>query len=270
MPSRPHSPLPPASKLRRGLALAGAGALVAAFALSRPAEPPPASSAAPPSPAPSHATSAAPSLSPARAPAPRSPSAIAAEVAEKNRPAAAEQKAFAADGWRMVDAPPPDPRLTAYDPALVRGREAELRGQLASTTAAPEHVGNLREIAADRGAEESTRTLAVEALGRVRGDEAQEALLSLLETLPSDDPVRRHVVPLLRPAALDDPRAAQLAARLDARASTPVERQQLAFTLALVGLRDGSALPRPVLDGLSPDARALLERMTTLAKNGGQ
>src|SRR5947209_3685223 len=55
-------------------------------------------------------------------------------VAEKNREAEKDRKAFAADGWERVEVAPPDARLVALDPQLVDGREEELRAQIASTT----------------------------------------------------------------------------------------------------------------------------------------
>jgi len=70
-------------------------------------------------------------------------------------------------------------------------------------------------------------------------------------------------VPLLRPNGLDDELAARLAAQLDGATLTPIEKKQLAFTLALVGLRDGMKLP----DGaVSPAARQLIDQMTALAQ----
>jgi hypothetical protein len=69
----------------------------------------------------------------------------------------------------------------------------------------------------------------------------------------------------LRPRALDDELAVRLAAQLDGATLTPVEKQQLAFTLALVGLRDGMRLP----DGaVSPAAKQLIDRMAALAQRG--
>ena len=43
----------------------------------------------------------------------------------------------------------------------------------------------------------------------------------------------------LRPSGLDDELAGRLAAQLDGETLTAVEKKQLAFTLALLGLRDG-------------------------------
>jgi hypothetical protein len=77
---------------------------------------------------------------------------------------------------------------------------------------------------------------------------------------------RSQVAPLLRPRDLSDARAQKLAGLLDSGEVTPVERQQIAFTLALVGLRDQSALPQSVSDKLSPDSRALLAQMADLAR----
>jgi hypothetical protein len=186
-------------------------------------------------------------------------------VDENNRAATADRRAAEADGWKMVDVPPPDERLTRLDPALLGAREADLRTQIASTTASPSEVDNLAEIAR-RASDDQTRVLAVEALGRV-GPEGQDQLLALLDSLPQDDRARREVIPLLRPASIDSPLAAALAARLDSGRLSEVERKQAAFTLALLSLRDGRPLPAPVFDALSAGSRALLAAMDRLARN---
>jgi hypothetical protein len=73
-------------------------------------------------------------------------------------------------------------------------------------------------------------------------------------------------VALLRPKALDDPLAARMAALLDSSALSGGEKQQVAFTLAMVGLRDGMELPESV--ELSPEAKQLLASMRALALAG--
>jgi hypothetical protein len=189
---------------------------------------------------------------------------VEATVAQRNRDGRRDTEAFTRAGWTMVAEPPPDPRLTALDPALLHGRERELRVQMASTVAAPELAPRLAAIA--RAAEEpATRVAAVEALGRIGTPEAQAQLLALLPSLPAEDEARRQLVALLRPATLDDAFATRLAAQLDGETLTAGEKQQLAFTLALVGLRDGMRLP----DGaVSPAAKQLIDRMTALAQRG--
>jgi hypothetical protein len=190
--------------------------------------------------------------------------AVEAAVASRNRDNAREAEAFGRAGWKMVAEPAPDPRLTGLDPTLLDGRERELRVQMASTVAAPELAPRLAAIA--RAAHEpATRVAAVEALGRIGTHEAQAELLALLPSLPADDDARRQIVPLLRPRALDDELAMRLAAQLDGATLTATEKQQLAFTLALVGLRDGMRLP----DGaVSPAAKQLIDRMAALAQRG--
>ncbi len=187
------------------------------------------------------------------------------EVAEKNQEAGKDKRAFAEGGWELVKTAPPDARVVGLDPALLNGREAELRVQVSSTVAAPAQTGKLAEIAR-RASDEQTRTVAVEALGRVGGSDAQHALFELLSAdLPADDAARRAIVPLLRPTDLNEPYASELARTLDSSKVTPVERKQLAFTLALVGLRDGTELPAPALMGLTPSSRELLASMRALA-----
>jgi len=188
-------------------------------------------------------------------------------VEERNREAAKDRAAFAADGWQMVRAEAPDARVVSLDPALLgEGRETDLRVQIASTVGSPAQAGKLADIAR-RAREEETRVAAVEALGRIAGAEAQRSLYDLLVEggLDAEDPARRAIAPLLRPTDLDDPYAARLAAQLDSDKLTAVERKQIAFTLALVGLRDGMELPPATLASLSPRARELVAAMTALA-----
>ncbi|MCA1828406.1 MAG: hypothetical protein ABR567_23290 [Myxococcales bacterium] len=186
-------------------------------------------------------------------------------VAQKNAEAGQQAEEFVHAGWHIDNAPPPDPKLLALDPSLLKGREAELRQQIATTTASGDQAANLAKIARD-AQEAATQVAAVEALGRIRTDEAQQELTDLLHTLPDGTLARREVAPLLRPADLSDPRAAKLALLLDDSALNAVEHKQIAFTLSLVALRDRSQLPAAVLDQLSPAARSLLARTTSLAR----
>src|SRR5438270_8028899 len=91
-------------------------------------------------------------------------------VAQKNEESRAQREALAAQGWSLVQAPPPDMRLTKLDPSLLNGREAELRQQIASTTASREAAKNLAQIAREAH-EEATQFAAVDALGRIRTGE---------------------------------------------------------------------------------------------------
>jgi len=204
-----------------------------------------------------------PAPQPPRAAGPDSLAAVEKFVAQKNSEGEAQK--FVKAGWHIDDAPPPDPKLLALDPSLLKSREAELRQQIATTTASGDQAGNLATIARE-AQEESTQVAAVEALGRIRGDDAQEQLTDLLHTLPDGTLARREVAPLLKPHDLSDARAAKMALLLDDPALVAVERKQIAFTLSLVGLRDQSQLPATVLERLSPAARALLAQTTSLAK----
>jgi hypothetical protein len=187
--------------------------------------------------------------------------AVARIVAQKNGEAGRDQESFTRAGWKMVEVPPPDAKLVAFDPSLLGSRERDLRQQIASTTPSSEDAENLARIARE-AREEATQVAAVEALGRIRSDESQDALLDLLKELPDGGAARREIAPLLRPRDLADPRAAELARLLDSRELNAVERKQIAFTLALIGLRDGSELKAP----LSDEARALVASMTSLAR----
>ena len=208
---------------------------------------------------------------PAQGPAAQPPSAAGPDrlvavqkfVNQKNSESSKQRDDFVRAGWEMVDVPPPDAKLLALDPSLLNGREAELRQQIATTSASPGQAANLARIAREAH-EEATQVAAVEALGRA-GDEGQDQLLGLLDQLPDGSLARREIVPLLHPRDLSDGRAAKLAELLDSSSLNGVEKKQIAFTLSLVGLRDRSALPDSVLGKLSTDARSLLASTTSLA-----
>jgi hypothetical protein len=184
---------------------------------------------------------------------------VASLVRSRNLAGHAQHEHAVADGWVYTDTPSPDERLLALDPALLPGREAELRDQLASTTPAPALAGRVAFIVRS-ARDESTRMAAVEALGRMPGDGAQRELMDLLTVSPlaTDDPARALVAPRLRPLDLDDPLATDLALLLDSPLLAQLERQQVATTLALIARRDGTRLPDETLELLSPAARALL------------
>jgi len=217
---------------------------------------------------------AAAGMVPARGPAAAPPNAagpgssaaaVQKFVAQKNSENG-DRERFVHEGWKLVQTAPPDAQLVGLDPSLLReGREQELRVQMASTSASPGDAANLGAIAR-AASEEPTRVAAVEALGRIRSEGAQDQLLGLLKDLPEGTMARSQVAPLLHPRDLSDARAATLAGLLDSHDLTPVERQQIAFTLALVGLRDQSDLPQEVAGKLSSDSRALLAQMSDLAR----
>ena len=173
-----------------------------------------------------------------------------------------------AAGWKMVSSPPPDLRLVDLDPSLIAaGREKELRTQLASTVPAPQHARRVAEIAL-AAHDPVTRESAVDALSRIRTPEAKDELIGLLTSgkLDPEDLGRRQLAALIQPADLDDEVAAKMAGLLDNDALTPREKKQVAFTLALVGLRDGMTLPDRVAETMSPQALALVGEMTALGR----
>jgi HEAT repeat protein len=163
-------------------------------------------------------------------------------VAEKNREASKERQAFENAGWTIVTTTPPDQRVVGYDPSLVKaGREHELKMQMLSTVPSPEQAKKVAEIARI-AKDESTRYAAVEALGHLNAPEATQALYDLLVNggLDPNDQARQQIAPLLRPTALDDDMAGKIALLLDSPSLSPIEKEQIAFTLALIGLRDGT------------------------------
>lgn len=185
-------------------------------------------------------------------------------VAERNKHNGEEERRFEQAGWKMVSAPPPDERVTSLDPSLIaEGREDELRVQAASTTPSDSAAHHLAQIVL-MAQQPATREHAALALGRIHSAEAQEEIMNLLTggKLAVDDIGRSQLAALLRPTDLDDEVAAKMADLLDHKALTPVEKDQVAFTLALVGLRDGMALPASVLATMSPEARARVAHMT--------
>src|SRR5262249_32888079 len=164
--------------------------------------------------------------------------------------------------------PPPDLRVTNYDPTLAStSREKELRTQLASTVPNAQYAHRIAEIVL-AAHDPATRESAVLALSRIRTTEARTELCDLLASgkLAPDALGGRRPAAVIHPVDLDDEIAARMAGLLDSPAPTAVEKQQLAYNLALAGLRDGMTLPQPVLDAMSPEARALLARMTALGK----
>ena len=188
--------------------------------------------------------------------------AVEATVAARNRDNGREADAFARAGWKMVAEPPPDPRLTALDPSLVDGRERELRVQIASTTAAARNARNLGRILLTAELPE-TREAATDALGRIKGDAGKIELIDVLTSgkLAPTDLGRRQIAAYLRPSDLDAELAPRIANLLDSPVVTAAEKEQIAYNLALVGLRDGMTLSDDVLATLSPEARALIDRM---------
>jgi hypothetical protein len=199
----------------------------------------------------------------ARADAQQRVQAVAATVANRNANAHSDDAAFVRAGWKMVATAPPDRRLLALDPSLLQGHERELRVQIASTLPAPGMAKNLARIAAEAH-EPITRVDAVEALGRLGGAEAQHELLGLVDKLGPEDEARHQLMPLLRPSSLDDDETPRLTALLDSPMTTAAEKQQIAFTLALIGLRDGMKLPATVK--VSPAGQKLIDSMTLLAQ----
>jgi hypothetical protein len=187
-------------------------------------------------------------------------------VNARNQGVGDEVRKFEADGWVMVSESPPDESLTEFDPGLLgKGQEEELRVQMASTVPAPRHARRIAQIAVT-AREPATREAAADALGRINTEEAREAIIDILTggKLDPDDLGRRQLTAYLRPADLDDPQAAKIAGLLDSEKLTGAEHQQIAFNLALIGIRDGMTLTDTVLETLSPEARALISQMTEL------
>jgi hypothetical protein len=194
---------------------------------------------------------------------------VEAVVAAKNVEAAKQRKAFEDDGWTLVDAAPPDEALASASPELLATRERELRAQLLTAPPEKEHLGNVAFIAT-RAREPATRIAAVEAIARMGAGDPQRALVDIMKKLSPSDAARRALVPILLPMSTADPFAREMAGLLDAPGLMPAEREQIAMTLSLVALREGTSLPRDIVEAMSPASRTLLERMTQLAQRSPQ
>lgn len=197
-------------------------------------------------------------------------------VAMRNYEAQQQRRDFEAAGWTVTAGEaPPDDKLTGYDPSLLKGRERELREQVASTTGRAEDAKNLAAIA-QQGTELETRWSAVEGLYRIAGGAGQEELLALLRDnkLGATDQARSLIAPRLQPASMADPAVAEVARLLDSPSLSPLEKLQIATTLAIIAMRDNTSLPADILASLSPAAQALYAQRlewvkTDLAKAWG-
>jgi hypothetical protein len=181
----------------------------------------------------------------------------------------AERDNFTAQGWTIVDGiPAPDARLLAFDAALLTEDPDALRTQLASTTPSTTDVPAVLNIAKIAQSPE-LRITAIEALGRMHTAESLSALVELLTdgALTGDEPARLTAAPLVRPKDLDDPGLASVAALLDSPLLGETEKNQIAFTLAAIALRDGTAMPAAVLASLSAPAQQRISTMRQVAQN---
>src|SRR3954466_13577552 len=72
-----------------------------------------------------------PAVPPPSAAGPDRLNAVQKFVDQKNSESSKQKEAFVAAGWEIVkDVPPPDMKLVSLDPALLDGREADLRQQI--------------------------------------------------------------------------------------------------------------------------------------------
>ncbi|MCC6807683.1 MAG: hypothetical protein IT381_09685 [Deltaproteobacteria bacterium] len=216
---------------------------------------------------PSSAGAAAPGASQAVDPAKLAE--VEAQVKQSNDAAKAERDHFVAEGWTIVDGiPAPDARVLGYDAALINADPDALRTQLASTTPTSEDLPQVVKIAQIAQSPE-LRLNAIEALGRMHSDAAQAALVDLLASgvFGSDEAARMTAAPLVRPRDLDDSSVMASAMLLDSPLLGDVEKNQIAFTLAAIGLRDGTTLPDAVLNALSATAKQRISTMRAVAQN---
>lgn len=159
--------------------------------------------------------------------------AVADEVDRRNREARRDREAFENAGWTLVDTQPPEQALLDVDPALLDGREPELRTQLLSTTAPPERAPRVLTIA-ERAHDPATRVAAVEALGRM-ASEGQIALVQLLmrSRLDATDPAYGVAATLIRPPIDDAALTHDIEQLAQAASLAPNVRQQLSSTLSV-------------------------------------
>jgi hypothetical protein len=204
-------------------------------------------------------------------PVPSDPAADPALVASVTKQVdannASESKAFdalSADGWTLVaDVAEPQAGELSYAPELLATRPDILRTQIASTTPPADAIPAVENVA--RQASGDMRLTAVAALGRVHSEDAVAALLRLITAFGDDADARQATAPLLMPADLDDPNVPAIASLLDSSALGEVEKNQLAFNLAAIALRDGTSLPSTIT--LSPSASARIAAMRAQLQN---
>jgi len=172
------------------------------------------------------ATTAAPHVDPVLI------TAVMAEVDRMNVEARKDREAFVAAGWTMTETAPPDPRLVEFDPSLLDGHEAELRAQLQSAAAPPDHAPQVLAIA-ESAREIATRVAAVGSLARM-GADGQAGLSHLIAggKLPPGDPARELAVASIQPPLFDADRKADLQALVASPALTEQEKKQLSAALS--------------------------------------
>jgi hypothetical protein len=230
----------------------------------------PAAKAAPAAPSVTDASAAPPSAAPPpgqNAPDPKVVAEVEATVKANNDAAMAEREKFVADGWTIVEnVPAPDARLLTFDAALIQEDPDALRVQLGSTTPNESDLASVAKIARTAPSAE-LRLTAIEALGRMKSEGAQAELIAMLTSgvFGADESARLTITPLLRPTDLDA--AGATAALLDNASLGEPEKNQIAFTLAAIGLRDGTTLPDSVLSTLSVNAQNRIAAMRALAMN---
>lgn len=202
-------------------------------------------------------------------PDPKAVAEVEATVNANNAAQKAERDHFASEGWTIVDGvPAPDARLLSFDAAMMQLDPDALRTQLASTTPTSEDLERVVKIATTAQSME-LRLNAIEAVGRMRSEASQSALVAMLTsgTFVTDEYARLTIAPLVRPRDLDDPGVSAAAALLDLPLLGEIEKNQIAFTLAAIALRDGTELPDSVLASLSDSAKQRIATMRAVATN---
>lgn len=180
---------------------------------------------------------------------------VQAEVAANNAMEAADKNAFNQSGWVFLDnVAAPDEQVLRFDPALLDGRENELRAQLASTTPKAIDIPNISQIIRT-SQNPDLRFTAIEALGHINDEQAGVALLALLtdSVFADGDPNAALVSSLLQPSDLDTALGESMVRALDHSGLSLIVKRQIATNLAVLSLRDEHAVR-----GLSPFGRTLL------------
>lgn len=205
-----------------------------------------------------------PPTGPDTAPTDEKLSKVQTEVATNNATEAADKQAFNQSGWVFLDnVAPPDEHVLGFDPALLNGRENELRAQLASTTPKATDIPNISQIIRT-SQNPDLRFTAIEALGHINDEQAGVALLALLtdSVFADADPNAALVASLLQPSDLDAALAESMVRALDDSELSLIVKRQIATNLAMLSLRDEHAVR-----GLSVSGRALLNDALALLRH---
>lgn len=158
-------------------------------------------------------------------------------------------------------------RLRDFDPTLLETHEDELRQTLIAHTPSLEQAAAVAQIARF-SLEESTKLVAIEALGRMHETTGNKLLVELLQQgiFKDQNAVRRKLLENLRPKSLSDPDALQMIGLLDQPTLLEKDKKQIAFALAHLAAQKNQTLGQATRQGMSAKACQLFDEQLTLAQ----